>query len=158
MNMKNYREKLKMDTVIIAIVALILASFTFLGFAAEAGTVDFFTPVTGDSHWRSSWNGFISGASAGLLIFMIIAIIRNIRAIRNENALKKLYVKDNDERTEQVVRYAQSAAYRTLLMVGLVAVVVAGYFNVTVSLTILACLWVSALLAPLYKLYFAKKF
>ena len=155
--MKEYREKLKIDTVIIAIAALILAAASGLAFANECGIIDLFKPVTGDSHWHSKWNGFISGASAGLLGFMIAGLIRNIRAIRNEKALKKLYVKDNDERTKEIIKSSQAAAYRTLLILGLVAVIVAGYFSVTVSITILACLWVCCLLGPCYKLYFMKK-
>ena len=155
--MKEYREKLKIDTVIIAIAALILAAASGLAFANECGIIDLFTPVTGDSHWHSKWNGFISGASAGLLGFMIAGLIRNIRANRNEKALKKLYVKDNDERTKEIIKSSQAAAYRTLLIIGLVAVIVAGYFSVTVSITILACLWVCCLLGPCYKLYFMKK-
>lgn len=155
--MKEYREKLKIDTIIIAIAALILAAASGLAFANEYGIIDLFTPVTGDSHWHSKWNGFISGAAAGLFVFMIVGLIRNIRAIRNEKALKKLYVKDNDERTKEIIKSSQAAAYRTLLILGLVAVIVAGYFSVTVSITILACLWVCCLLGPCYKLYFMKK-
>ena len=89
---------------------------------------------------------------------MIIGLIRNIRAIRNEKALKKLYVKDNDERTAEIIKSAQVAAYRTLVLAGLVAVVVTGYFSITISLTLLVCVWVSALLGALYKFYFKKKF
>ena len=155
--MKEYREKLKIDTVIIAIAALILAAASGLAFANECGIIDLFTPVTGDSHWHSKWNGFISGAATDLLAFMLVALFRNIRAIRNEKALKKLYVKDNDERTREIIKSSQAAAYRTLLIIGLVAVIVAGYFSVTVSITILACLWVCCLLGPCYKLYFMKK-
>lgn len=156
--MEKYREKLKIDTIILAIIALILAAVTALAFANEFGAIDLFTPVTGDSHWHSKWNGFVSGAAAGLLVFMIIGLIRNIRAIRNEKALKKLYVKDNDERTAKIIKSAQAAAYRTLLLVGLVAVVVTGYFSITISLTLLVCVWVSSLLGALYKFYFKKKF
>lgn len=156
--MEKYREKLKIDTIILAIIALILAAVSALAFANEFGVINLFTPVTGDSHWHSKWNGFISGAAAGLLVFMIIGLIRNIRAIRNEKALKKLYVKDNDERTAEIIKSAQAAAYRTLVLAGLVAVVVTGYFSITISLTLLVCVWVSALLGALYKFYFKKKF
>lgn len=155
--MEEYRAKLKIDTIITAILALVLLIVSLLAFANEAGIVNLFTPVAGDHHWHSRWNGFISGASIGLMIFMVVAIIRNIRALKDENALKKLYIKNNDERTAEIVKSAQAGAYRTLLFAELAAVIIAGYFNVTVSLTILACLWVGALLGPAYKFYFSKK-
>ncbi len=156
--MKEYRAKLKIDTIITAIVALVLLTVSLLAFANEAGIIDLFTPIAGDSHWHSRWNGFITGAAAGLLIFMIVTIIRNIRAFKNEQALKKLYVKNNDERTAEIVKSAQAGAYRTLLFIELAAVIVSGYFNITVSLTILVCLYIGALLGPAYKFYFSKKY
>ena len=155
--MEQYKAKLKSDTVLTAILALILLTVSILAIVNEMGYIDLFTPIAGDSHWHSRWNGFITGASAGLLIFMIVAIFRNIRAMRNETALKKLYIKDNDERTAEIVKSAQAAAYRTTLYVGLVAVIVAGYFSITVSLTILGCIWIPALLGAAYKFYFSRK-
>lgn len=156
--MEQFKTKLKTDTIITAFLALILLSVSGLAVANEAGALDLFTPVTGDSYWHSRWNGFITGTSVGLTVFMIASIIRNIRAIKNHAALKKLYIKDNDERTAEIAKSAQAAAYRTALLAGLVAVIVAGYFSVTVSLTILGCVWVAALLGPAYKFYFSKKF
>lgn len=155
--MKQYRAKLKIDTMITAVVSLALLTVSILAFANELGVIDLFTPVAGDSHWYSRWNGFIVGASVGLLIYMVIAIIRNIRAFRNDQKLKELYIKENDERTAEIIKSAQEGAYRTLLFVELAAVIIAGYFNITVSLTILACLWLGALLGPAYKSHFSKK-
>ena len=155
--MEQYKEKLKHETIVTAILALILLTVSTLAFANEFGQIKLFTPITGDSHWHARWNGFISGASIGLTVFMIVGIIRNLRALKNEKALKKLYVKVNDERTAEIVKSAQAAAYRTFLYVGLVAVIVAGYFSITVSLTILVCIWLSALLGAAYKYAYNKK-
>lgn len=154
--MEQYKAKLKTDTVLTVVLALILLTVSILAFVNGLGYMDLFTPVTGDSHWHSRWNGFITGASIGLTVFMIISIIRNIRALHDDRALKKLYVKSNDERTEKIVKAAQAAAYRSALYIGLVAVIVAGYFSITVSLTILACIWLAALLGAAYKFYFSK--
>ena len=154
--MEQYKAKLKSDTVLTAILALILLTVSILAIVNEMGYIGLFTPIAGDSHWHSRWNGFITGASVGLNIFMIVAIIRNIRAMNDDHALKKLYVKTNDERSGEITKSAQAAAYRSALYMKLVAVVVAGYFSITVSLTILACLWVTALLGAAYKFYFNK--
>ena len=155
--MKHYREKLKIDTIITAVTAAILAAAFILSLLNEFGPTQFFTPAAGDSHWHSRWNGFICGASVGLLGMMVFFILRNLKALRDEKALKKLYIKDNDERTAEIVKSAQAAAYRTTLYVGLVAVIVAGYFSITVSLTILGCIWIPALLGAAYKFYFSRK-
>lgn len=156
--MKEYREKLKIDTLMIGAAALILAAVSILAAVNEFTSLNLFTPITGDSRWHSRWNGFISGASAGLLVLLVLCLIRNLRALKDEKKLKKACIKDNDERTAQIVRYAQAAAYRTVLVLGLAAVVVAGYFSMTVSLTILVCVWIAALTGALYKFYFTRKF
>ena len=63
--MKHYREKLKIDTIITAVTAAILAAAFILSLLNEFGPTQFFTPAAGDSHWHSRWNGFICGASVG---------------------------------------------------------------------------------------------
>ena len=155
--MEHFRMKLKTDIVITAILALVLLTVGLLAGANEAGMIDLFTPVTGDSHWHSRWNGFIVGASVGLCVFMIIGLFKDIRALKNDSALKNLYVEKNDERTAEIIKSAQAAAYRTSLYVGLVAFIVAGYFSIAISLTILACVWISALLGAAYKYIYNKK-
>lgn len=155
--MENFREKLKIQNITIAICSFILAAFSFLSAAGEAGIIPFFVP-TGDSHWQSMWRGFVCGAACGLLVLMIIGLVRNILALKDEKKLKKLYVKEHDERSIQVWTYARAAAYQTFLLLGLVAIVVSGYFSMTVSITILACVWTASITGLLFKLYYNKKF
>lgn len=156
--MEKYKEKVKSENIKLIIYCVILALFSLFAILAESGVIPFPVPVASDSHWQSKWRGFVCGAAFGLMVYMIIALIRNLRALRNDSALKKLYIKENDERTAEILRSAQAAAYRTLLSLGLIATIIAGYFSVTVSLTILICIYVGALLGPLYKLYYNKKF
>ncbi|MCI5976661.1 MAG: hypothetical protein MRZ18_04835, partial [Clostridiales bacterium] len=133
--METYRGKLKIQNVTLAVACVILAVFCVLGFLGEAGIVNL-TPAAGDSHWQSQWRGFISGASLGILALLLFGLIRNLLALRDENKLKKLYIKESDERQAQICTLAMSAAMRASLVLGLVAVIVAGYFSVTVSLTL----------------------
>ena len=44
-----------------------------------------------------------------------------------------------------------------LLLGGLVASVIAGYFSITVSLTILACIFISSITSLLLAVYYSKK-
>lgn len=155
--MKNFREKLKIDNIITILGCAVLLAFSVLSIAGEAGVLPFFTPAAGDTHWQSQWRGFILGASMAILALMLFGLIRNLQALRNEEKLKKLYIKSNDERTIQVITSAQAAGLRTALILGLVATVVSGYFSVTVSLTILACVFSVSLITAGFKLYYHKK-
>ena len=47
---------------------------------------------------------------------------------------------------------------KSFLILGMVSIVVAGYFSMTVSITILACVWCSSIIGLLFKIYYNKKF
>ena len=114
--------------------------------------------MVGDSHWQSRWRGFITGASMGILVYMLIGLVRSLLALKDEKKLKKLYVEGNDERQVKIWTSARAAAMQLTTALGLVAVIVAGYFSITVSVTILACLWVLVLTGVIFKIYYSKKF
>lgn len=155
--MEQYREKLKLQNAVIAVCCAVLAIFCFLAAASEFGLVSLLTPAVANSHWQSMWRGFISGASVGVLALMIVDLVRNILALHSDDALKKRYVKDHDERTIQIWTSARALSMRIFLLSSLVAAIAAGYFSMTVSLTILVCVLVHSLLGLGCKLYYSQK-
>ena len=155
--MEQYKEKLKIQNWVFGICCLVLLVFALLAIGSELGFFLILKPITGDSHWQSSWNGFITGASCGVLALLVVSLIRNIRALKAEKKLKKLYVKTHDERTLQIQILARNTAMQVLLIGGLVATVIAGYFNITVSITILCCTFVCSLTSLAFVGYYSKK-
>ena len=155
--METYREKLKVQNVILVIGCVVLAVFCVLGFLGEAGVVNL-VPSVENSPWQSSWRGFISGASIGILAMLLFGLIRNLRALKDEKKLKQQYVKEGDERQKQIYTNALCAAMRATLILGLAAVIVAGDFSMTVSLTLLVTVLLVRLMTLAFKLYFGKKY
>ena len=155
--MEQFKEKLKIENRIIAILCVILAGFTLLGFVAEAGLVQL-TPVSGDSHWQSMWRGMLSGASFGVLALMLLALVRGSQALKDEKKLKKLYVKSNDERQIQIWTAARASSMQVSLLIGLVAGMIIGYFNMIMGITILAVETIHALIVGCFKLYYNRKY
>ena len=155
--MEQYKEKLKTTQRVCAAAAVILAVFSILALLSQAGLLQL-TPVAGDIHWQSKWRGIICGASFALSILMFAWTIRISKALGNEKELKKLYVETHDERQNQIFTSARASAMQIFLIGGLVAGLVAGYFNVTISITILACVVIHSLLGAACKLYYSKKF
>lgn len=155
--MEQFKEQLNVEHRITAVLCLILAAFSVLGFAAEAGLVEL-TPVSGDNHWQSMWRGMVSGASMGVLALMLFALVRGRRALKDEKALKKLYVEANDERQIQIWTSARSSSMQATLLIGLVAGLVLGYFNMTVGITVLAVEVFHAVVGFVFKLYYSRKF
>jgi len=155
--MEQYKEKLKISCYISGICCVILAAFSIFCICAEAGIVEL-TPIVGDSHWQSRWRGFVTGASMGILVYMVIGLVRSLLALKDEKKLKKLYVEGNDERQVKIWTSARAAAMQLTTALGLVAVIVAGYFSITVSLTILACIFTASITSLLLTFYYSKKF
>lgn len=155
--MEEYREELKVSNRIIAFCSFVLAAFCFVMAAAEAG-VFHITPAGGDAHWASMWRGFICGAAVGVLGMLVVCLVRNIRALKDEKALKKLYIKEHDERQIQIWTSARAAALEAFLLLGLVAIIVAGYFNMTVAVTILACVVAASLIGFGFKVYYSRRY
>ena len=155
--MQQYREELKVSCRITAVFCVILALFTVLVFAAEAGLVQFI-PVTGNSHWQSMWRGMVSGASFGILALMVFSLVRCLQALKDEKKLKKLYVEANDERQIKIWTSARATAMQITLLAGLVAGLVIGYFHMTIGITILALETIHAVIALGCKIYYSSKF
>ena len=155
--MEQYKEKLRITNVFLMIGCIVLAVFAILAIGSELGWFHILKPVAGDSHWQSSWNGFITGASCGILGLLVFSLIRNRQALKDEKKLKKLYVKEHDERTIQILTLARNTAMQILLLGGLVAAVIAGYFSLTVSLTILGCIVTASITSLLLVGYYSKK-
>lgn len=145
--MEKYREKLKHQNILFLIGILILAAVQVLAFAGVL------RPVTSNDHWAGAWNGFIAGAAFGIMALLAVGVVLNLRAMRSGAALKRRYAKENDERQAEICKRARSSGLTISIFVLLLAVIVSGYFNVTVSLTCLACLFVTALAGNLSKLY-----
>ncbi|MBP3683684.1 MAG: hypothetical protein J6J12_01810 [Oscillospiraceae bacterium] len=155
--MEQYREKVKKQNIILSICSVILALCSGFALASELELLKI-APAMPASHWISMWRGFVGGASTGLLCLTLFALIRNLFALKDDRKLRKLYVKTHDERTLQLFHNARSAAMSVFLIGGLIAVIVTGYFNPTVSLTILACVMVCSSLCLWFKVYYDKKY
>ena len=155
--MEHFKEKLKIENRITAVLCIILACFTILGFLAEAGVVEL-TPVSGDSHWQSMWRGMLSGASFGVLALMLVTLIRGAQALKDEKKLKKLYIQANDERQIQIWTAARASSMQVSLLIGLVAGMIISYFNMIIGITVLAVETIHAIVGGCFKLYYNKKY
>lgn len=150
--MEKYREKLRLNMYINIAAVVILLAVQLLGVSRVI------RPVAADSHWADMWNGFITGAAFGVMALFIAGIILSARALRSEARLKKLYIKENDERSQQIATAARSAGAQMFLITGIVAGIVAGYFSVSVSIAIIACVFINSLMCAGFNVYYSRKF
>lgn len=154
--MEQFQKKLHFENIILLVVCIILIGFMALAFAGEAGVVPL-SPVSGDGQWPSRWRGFCAGVAGGLLALMVVGLVRNLRALKSQERLKKLYIRQNDEREWEIYTKALAAAMRLCLLLGVVAVVVVGYFNATAGMTLLAAIVCVSWICLGFKFYFRPK-
>ncbi len=156
--MEKFREKLKLDIFTNILLTLALLAVFLYAILGNQGLVPFPTPAAGNRHWASTWQGFLSGCSAGIAGILIYFTVRNFRALGNEALLKKLFIQETDERTIKIWATAREAAYRTFLFAGLVAGLIAGFFSISVCVTIIACVFLASVIGLLYAIYYGIKF
>lgn len=149
--MKEYRNKLKAQNIIFIIGSVALTAVQVL---AHIGII---SPIAQCGDFADFWNGFIAGVACGLTGIMIIGLIINLRAMNNEEKLKKLYIKENDERTKAIAINGKSAGATAYLFCMIIAAIISGFFSITVFFTILACEVALTLFMVGGKIYFSKK-
>ena len=149
--MKDYRNRLKLQTVCSAVGLVLLLAVIALSF------MEIITPVGGDSHWASFWNGFIGGGTAAFAAVLLINIILNLRAMSNPEKLRAQYIKEHDERTRQIWMLSGASAYWFDVLGLLLAAVIVGYYIPAASIAIVAALFYICLVRAALKLYYHKK-
>ena len=155
--MEQFKEKLRVQNLIFSLLTVLMLVFFIWYRAGIAGRIWFPEPA-GSREFQDFWEGFIHGGLAALWLILICLMVRNTAAMKDEAKLKKLFVQENDERSQQIAVYARAASTQAFLFGGLAAASIAGFFSMAVSLTIIACVLANGLLAISFKLYYNKKF
>ena len=143
-----------------ALIAILLLTplFGMLGTKAVDKKMALFSDALGHSALTGIAIGVVLGWQSQMSAMLLFGLIRNLRALKDEKKLKQQYVKEGDERQKQIYTNALCAAMRATLILGLAAVIVAGYFSMTVSLTLLVTVLLGSLMTLAFKLYFGKKY
>lgn len=95
-------------------------------------------------------NDFVAGFQVGLLCVLLLAFISKIviyrKALKDEKLLKQIYYKENDERVAFINQQVGKSSLTVTTVILLIAAIVAGYFDITVFITILAVTLAQALI------------
>jgi len=78
-------------------------------------------------------------------------------ALKDEAYLKKMYIKENDERRKLIRTKSRNTAITIILLGLLIAMMISGYFSKVVFFTLLGVEVFIAAVALLLKLYYNKK-
>lgn len=102
--------------------------------------------------------GFQLGAFVGLQLIMIVYIAKYRKALKTEEELKKMYIKEHDERTKLITDKIGGVGLNFSLVAITIATIMAGFFNQLVFFTLLAILIFMSLVKGTLKIYYRNKF
>lgn len=128
--MEKYAKKLKIRIVFMSIIAL-CATIGFI-----CGAFGVFGGV-GNEGYRDFFSGFQSGLFAVLIVGTVFKIVRYIRALKNTDICKKIFICENDERTMLINEKSGQRLFVCCGYVLITAAVVAGYFSRTVFFSLI---------------------
>ncbi|WP_150276020.1 hypothetical protein [Paenibacillus tepidiphilus] len=101
--------------------------------------------------------GFHIGAFIGVELFVVSYLAKYMKAAKNETELKKLYIKESDERSGLILQKTATLGM-SITFVGLaIAAIVAGFFSSLVFYTLLAALLTILIMFFALLVYFSKK-
>lgn len=156
--MKEYREKLKIYCMIYRICIPILIILYILEFLSEVGVLPAFPTTVPDSIFQERWFHWIQTYTLVFIVSMIRSNHRYKKALKDDRFLKEIHIRENDERGNMVVLYANSATYRVSLLLGIIGSLIAGYFNKTVCITIFAFTILQTIIVYIFRSYYNRKF
>ena len=108
------------------------------------------------SQLSSNIMGFHAGVLSSIGFLLMLKVFKYLKAIKSEKELKKLYIKENDERTMMIMQKTGAIGIN-ICITGLgSAAIIAGFFNEIVFFTLLGTTLFTALVKGLFKAYYHK--
>lgn len=146
-------EKFK-NTILRRIIGFIFYSVAVLAFAIF-GLVAMKNNCLGINEEMMS---FDMGVSCGIEIVMVYFVAKYAGSITNEEKLKKLYIEETDERKKYISSKIGRNGLVIIMLSLLLGGIIAGYFNKTVFITLIAAAVFCALVTLGLKIYYNKKY
>lgn len=82
--------------------------------------------------------GFDLGIFSAVVVVSIFGAVSNALTLRSEEKMKKLYIKETDERQALIKQKSGSTAFYIILYSLILATIASGFLNTTVFFTLLA--------------------
>jgi len=134
--------------------------FMYIGLALSmlvtVGLLFFSYSLMDNSHIGDFVHGVQTGMFGGIFIALILGLLKNKKALKDEDSLKQSYIIANDERSKFVFSKISLTAVYVEHFFLMLAIVISGFFNEIVCLTLLAILFISIVFKFSLYLYYNK--
>lgn len=146
--MEEFRKKIQKNnrTYRLFIVISILCIIGIIAFRIINRIADESSPLSG-----------LTSYFVATIVVSLIQISRNKKALNDEKLLKDLYIRNTDERNNQIFKEAGKTSFLITIAGLAIATFLTDFFNNTVSCTISACMGFTMLVYLGVTLYYRKK-
>lgn len=138
--MDKYRKKVKIRMIYLCVVIAISVILLILSFCKVI----------------PSNNAFMGGFFSGFTAVTVVFLIRCINLLKDDEALKKSYIKEHDDREWQIVYKASRAAFVIGTFILATAIIISAYYNEMVFKTLMAVYFGMFALYMALMVYFRK--
>lgn len=105
----------------------------------------------------SDFTEFVMGFFLAIEAVVIVLMAKYVMALRNEEDLKKLYIKETDERRIAIRTQAGRTGLYIVFGTLIIVMLISGYFSKIVFFTLLGVVLFTSFVILLTKLYYKKK-
>ena len=149
--MEDYKKKIEFKVRIMSIVCCLLPITLILG---KRLTSRFAAVNTPEGDFSS---GLIYGSCIGGMVAFIFYLVKMFTALSNDELLKKMYVESTDERNIAISKETSNTSMAIFALLLLFGVIVTGFINVTISITLAAAMFLCVFVRLAVGVYYNKK-
>ncbi|QSX06751.1 hypothetical protein JYG23_04710 [Sedimentibacter sp. zth1] len=149
--MENYKKKIQKKLMLLSLLCIIC------GVILTLNIFDMISIESNHDFISGAISGFQEGLVCAIIVLCIIQIVRFNKALKDEEKLKKLYNKENDERIKYIKQKCGANVIIFTTIITIIAAVIAVYFNRIVFFSLLACALLQITVCAVLKIYYLKK-
>lgn len=102
--------------------------------------------------------GLQIGILMGIALMVLYFIGKLSNTLKNDELLKKLYIEENDERKKLIQQKTGSTTTLIVVFSLSIAIMIAGFYNIVVLITLTATLFYLAIIKKIVKYYYNRKY
>ncbi|WP_425447300.1 hypothetical protein [Dethiothermospora halolimnae] len=141
--MEKFKKSLKRRVNVLCII-LLLTSSTYIALSTNDNILPQLPPFV---------EGFHIGVFIGGVLILVYYIAKFMSVINDEKNLRKMYIKENDERGHLIAyKTSQFTLVGTIILLGM-GTIISGFFNTTVFFTLLSCLALFLVIIIIARIY-----
>ncbi len=110
-----------------------------------------------DQEYRSFFSGFQAGVCGAFFVVLISYFVKILRARKNQQKLKKMYIESYDERKKEINLRASSLSSFLTIYLLMAGVMIAGFWDQKVFFTLLSVLLIYAVILMISQFFYERK-